>query len=247
MAGIAAEGNPAARILNARLSFSHEMIPPKPTRELVEAWAAMYRDTVAYFSAQGVRVVNMSWGGSIGDLEAGLAAYNDPADPAERKALARVYFEIMKTGLTEAMASAPEILFCVAAGNSDNSNVFEEMIPSAIDLPNIITVGAVDEAGEETSFTTFGKVDVYANGFDVDSYVPGGDRLRLNGTSMASPQVANLAGKILALRPDLGPLEVKDVIVRTADVKQAGDREVRRMHPQHAIETVREMPSSSKR
>ena len=174
------------------------MIPPKLEREVVEAWAQMYESTVAYFVDHDVRVVNMSWGGSISDLEAALAAHNDPADPEERKALAREYFEIMKAGLVDAMSSAPEILFCVAAGNSDNDNEFEEMIPSSIDLDNMITVGAVDQAGEETSFTTFGKVDVYANGFDVLSYVPGGDQLSLNGTSMASPQVANLAAKILA-------------------------------------------------
>jgi len=247
VAGIASAGNPAARILNARLSFDHEMIPEKPTMELTKAWAKMYGETVDYFVENDVRVVNMSWGGSISDLEAALAAHNDPADPEERKALAREYFEIWKTSLTEALASAPGILFCVAAGNSDNDNVFEEMIPSSIDLPNIITVGAVDQAGEETSFTTFGKVDVYGNGFNVESYVPGGDRLPLNGTSMASPQVANLAGKILAVRSDLGPLEVKQIIIDTADAVAAGEREVKRIHPQHALDAVAKMPASSKR
>ncbi len=247
VAGIAAEGNPAARIMNARLSFDHEMIPPKPTRERIERWADSYRAVVAYFRDNGVRVVNMSWGGSVADIEAALAAHNDPADPEERKALAREYFEIGKQALTEAMADAPDVLFCVAAGNSDNDNVFEEFVPSSIELPNIMTVGAVDQAGEETSFTTFGKVDVYASGFDVDSYVPGGDRLALNGTSMASPNVANLAAKILAIRPDLDPVTVKQLIVDTADVVMAGDREVRRIHPKDAIAALDEMPTSSKR
>ena len=247
VAGIAAEGNPAARIMNARLSFDHEMIPPKPTRERTERWADSYRAVVAYFRDHGVRVVNMSWGGSVADIEAALAAHNDPADPEERKALAREYFEIGKQALTEAMAGAPDVLFCVAAGNSDNDNVFEEFVPSSIELPNIITVGAVDQAGEETSFTTFGKVDVYASGFDVDSYVPGGDRLALNGTSMASPNVANLAAKILAIRPDLDPVTVKQLIVDTADVIMAGDREVRRIHPEDAIAALDELPTSSRR
>lgn len=247
VAGIASEGNPAARVLNARLSFGHEMIPDKPTRAITEAWAKMYHDTVAYFVANDVRVVNMSWGGSISDIESALAAHNDPADTEERKALAREFYEIMKTALTEAMASAPDILFCVAAGNSNNDNVFEEMIPSSIELPNIITVGAVDQAGEETSFTTFGKVDVYANGFNVESYVPGGDRLPLNGTSMASPQVANLAAKILAKRPELGPVAVKELIIETADSVAAGERTVRRIHPLNAMAEVSQMPKSSRR
>ena len=37
-----------------------------------------------------------------------------------------------------------------AAGNSDNDVNFDEVIPSSFDLPNMITVGAVDQAGEET-------------------------------------------------------------------------------------------------
>jgi len=37
----------------------------------------------------------------------------------------------------------------------------------------------VDRAGKETSFSTFGKtVVVRANGFEVDSLVPGGDRMK---------------------------------------------------------------------
>ena len=59
----------------------------------------------------------------------------------------------------------------MAAGNSDNVAEFSD-----IDLPDILTVGAVDQAGEETSFSTFGSnVDVHANGFDVPSKIPGGD------------------------------------------------------------------------
>ena len=138
------------------------------------------------------------------------------------------------------MASAPEILFCVAAGNSNNDNVFEEFIPSSIDLPNVLTVGAVDEAGDETTFTTFGKVDVYANGFNVDSYVPGGDKMKLSGTSMASPNVANLIGKVLAVNPELTPTQVKDLIVATVENREAGERTVKLIHPQMAVEKAGE-------
>jgi hypothetical protein len=238
VAGIVAEGNPAARVLNARITFDHKMIPEKPTLELARAMADAARRTIAYFQENGVRVVNMSWGGSISDYEAALAMHNDPADPEERKALAREMFEILKGSLIEAMSGAPEILFVAAAGNSNNDNVFEELIPSSFDLPNMMTVGAVDQAGDETSFTTFGKVDIYANGFNVESYVPGGDRMPLSGTSMASPNAANLAAKILAVQPDLDPLAVRELIIKTADEHAAGERTVRLMNPERAVEAA---------
>lgn len=247
VAGIAAHTNPAARLLNARITFDHRMIPDKPTLEEARANAEAARRTVAYFVENGVRVVNMSWGGSIADYEAGLAQHNDPADPQERKQLAREMFEISKVALTEAMTAAPGVLFVVAAGNSNNDNVFEEFIPSSIDLPNVLTVGAVDEAGEETSFTTFGKVDVYANGFNVMSYVPGGDQLPLSGTSMASPNVANLAAKLFAVNPDLDPVTVRRIIVETSEERPAGERSVRLVHPQRAVAEAEKLGARSRR
>ena len=89
-------------------------------------------------------------------------------------------------------------------------------------LPNLLTIGAVDQAGDEASFTSYGPtVKVHANGYQVESFLPGGDRVALSGTSMAAPQVANLAGKLLAVNPKLKPAEVIKLIVdsgeRTAD------------------------------
>ena len=64
----------------------------------------------------------------------------------------------------------------------------------------------MDKAGDEASFTSYGPtVVVDANGYEVESYIPGGDRLKMSGTSMASPNVANLAAKILAVNPKLTP------------------------------------------
>lgn len=225
VAGITAAGNPFARVLVARITFDHRMIPDAPTVEQAHKDVKAARETIEYFKQQGVRIVNMSWGGSQNDIEAALELNGIGETPEERLAMAQEIFAIQRDGLLEAFSSAPEILFVAAAGNSDNDAEFDLMIPSAFDLPNIVTVGAVDQAGEETSFTTFGaNVDLHANGFEVDSYVPGGDRMPFSGTSMASPNVANLAAKILALHPEMTPQQVIELMKNGADASEDGRR-----------------------
>ena len=120
-------------------------------------------------------------------------------DAEERAQQTRKIFNILSDGLRTAIASAPEILFVNAAGNEDSDVDFDAVIPSSFDLPNLLTVGAVDQAGDPTSFTSTGsKVVLFTNGFEVESYVPGGTRLAASGTSQASPNATNLAAKLLA-------------------------------------------------
>jgi subtilisin family serine protease len=212
VAGIATEGNPYARILIARLTFDYRIIPEKPTVEQARKDVIADQTYVDYFKQHGVRVVNMSWGGSLKDVEDALEK-NGVGDAEERKKEAREIFDIGKDGLYNALKGAPDILFIASAGNSNNDVNFDEMVPSSFDLPNFVTVGAVDQAGDETSFTSFGKnVIAYADGFEVESYIPGGSRLKLSGTSMASPEVTNLAAKLFAMDPSLKPADVIQLI-----------------------------------
>lgn len=241
VAGIAAEGNPFARLLAVRIAFDFRQIPlHAPSVEQQEKNAKAIADAVAYMKQAGVRVANMSWGGSRKDVERELEVKGVGESPAERADLARKIFKIQKDALEAAMKSAPEILFIAAAGNSDNDVDFDEMIPSGIKLPNLITVGAVDQSGKPTGFTSFGKgVSLYANGFEVDSYIPGGQRMKFSGTSMAAPNVANLAGKLLALKPTLTTSELLQVIQSTADpMPNFSDRFL--INPKAAVARVRE-------
>lgn len=238
VAGIAAEGNPNIRLLAARLTFDPKMVPDPPTIAQAYREAASMVEIVDYFRANGVRVVNMSWGGNVAGIESALEMNNIGESPEERKALARKIFDIGWDSLYDAIASAPEILFVTSAGNADSDNEFEEFLPSSFDLPNIVSVGAVDQAGDETSFTSFGKVDVYANGFQVESYVPGGDRLPFSGTSMSSPNVANLAAKLLAADPSLTVAELRELILAGCDDHVTGDRTVRLINPARSMELL---------
>jgi len=77
--------------------------------------------------------------------------------------------------------------------------------------------------GKETDFTSYGDtVAVYADGYEVESYVPGGSRIKKLGTSMASPNVANLAAKLIALDPSLTPVQVIELIKKGATASEDG-------------------------
>ena len=240
VAGIAAEGNPFARILTARITFDYKQIPQHaPSEELAKKTAKAAHDTINYFKTNGVRVVNMSWGGSREDIESTLEKKGVGKNSEERAEIARKLFAIERDSLDAAMRGAPDILFICAAGNSDNDNEFAELIPSGLKLPNMLTVGAVDSSGKPTSFTTFGKgVTLYANGFEVNSYVPGGDKLKFNGTSMASPNAANLAVKILNVNPKLTPKQVMEIMAKGAD-PLAGYEGRFMINPKKSIDMVR--------
>lgn len=225
VAGIAVRGNPVAQIAIARLTYDWKNIPTPPTDALLHRTAADYQIYVDYFKTHGIRVVNMSWGGDADDDESALEKNGIGKTAAERKKLAHHYFAMDKAGLYAALKSAPDILFICAAGNSDSSTDFEDSIPADLKLPNLLTVGAVDQAGDEASFTSYGDtVLVHANGYHVLSYVPGGRQVRFSGTSMASPNVTNLAAKLLALDPKLTPVQTIALIREGATASTDGRR-----------------------
>ena len=238
VAGIAVDGNPWARLVNARISFDYKLQPnPCPSLALSKRGALAHQAYVDFFKKNKVRVVNMSWGGSVKGGESSLESCGIGKTTEERQKLARTYFEIEKKALIKAFSSAPEILFITAAGNSNSDSSFGEFIPSSIVLPNLLTVGAVDKAGDEAPFTSYGPtVKVHANGYQVESYLPGGSRVALSGTSMASPNVANLAAKILAVKPSLKPQEVIAIIQDTAEETFDGRRKL--INPIKAVQKL---------
>jgi len=219
VAGVAVAGNPFARILHVTENWPYKAIPDRaPTIEEGALWGDETKQAVAYMKQAGVRVVNMSWRIGRSAFEDMLASKGVGATPAERAELSRKIFAGLRNGLEEAIRSAPDILFIAGSGNEDNDVDFAEYVPAGLRLPNLITVGAVDDKDKFTSFTTTGKnVRLYANGYRIESYIPGGQLVKLSGTSMAAPQATNLAAKILALKPELKPFEVVALMSTYAD------------------------------
>jgi subtilisin family serine protease len=225
VAGIATRGNPAARIVVAQFYDSLPDIPFAPSEEWANKFKADFQQVGDYFRINNVRVVNMSWGDDVSEIEQWLTKTSTEKDPAARKQFASAIYKIWREAVENGIRSAPNTLFVCAAGNSDSNAGFLGDVPASLHLPNIIAVGAVDQAGEETSFTSYGDtVIVDADGFQVESYVPGGTRLKFSGTSMASPNVVNLAAKLIALDPSLTPEQTIALIKQGADRSADGRR-----------------------
>jgi subtilisin family serine protease len=219
VSGIAARDNPFARLLVARIAFDYHPTPQAMTIETATRMSDGYAATAQYFRDHDVRVVNMSWGWTYKEIEGGLEANGVGANAEDRTAMAKEMIAILKDGLHRAMVDSPDILFVTAAGNDDNDVEFDVVIPSSFNLPNLMVVGALDQAGDPTSFTSGGmNVRVYANGFQVESFIPGGETMKMSGTSMASPNVCNLAAKLMARKPGLKPSEVVYMIENGSDV-----------------------------
>ncbi|MDE3163288.1 MAG: S8 family serine peptidase [Acidobacteriota bacterium] len=244
VAGIASQGNPAVRLAVGRFTFDWHNVPLPPSEELSRRDAADYQAYVDWFRANHIRVVNMSWGGGPQDYEVALEKNGMGKDAADRKAIAAKLFQIDREGLYNAIKSAPEVLFICAAGNADSNSSFSEFIPASFKLPNMLTVGAVDQAGDEASFTSYGPtVLVDANGYQVESVVPGGAKLRMSGTSMASPNAVNLAAKLIALDPKLTPEQTIHLIVEGATTSEDGRRH--NINPKQSVELLRQMQQSA--
>jgi subtilisin family serine protease len=224
-AGIAVRGNPAARLVVAR--FDDELPDMKfpPTDAWVQKFAVAFQKMAEVFRTRNVRVVNMSWGDQPAEFELWIDKTGGGGDPAAMKANAARLFHAWSAAVEQAIRGCPGVLFITAAGNSDSNPGFDEDIPASFHLPNLIAVGAVNQTGDETSFTSYGdSVVVDANGYEVDSSIPGGARLRFSGTSMASPNVVNLAGKLFALDPSLTPEQVIRLICAGASASADGRR-----------------------
>ena len=225
VAGIAVRGNAMARLVVARFNDNLADLPFAPTEEWVRRLGADFQQMADYFRSRHVRVVNMSWGDEPEEFETWLSKTGGGGDPAARKQQAARLFELWRQAIETAMKSAPETLFVAAAGNSNNNVGFIEDVPSSLKLKNLLVVAAVNQAGDETSFTSHGdNVGVAADGYHVVSFVPGGARLPLSGTSMAAPNVTNLAAKLFALDPSLTPERVialiRDGATRSDDGRQ---------------------------
>lgn len=127
--------------------------------------------------------------------------------------------------LKEAIRDAGDnqILFIAAAGNDGVNNDSIPHFPSSFDLPNIVSVAALQKNQVLASFSNYGKntVDLAAPGANILSLGHRGETyVSLNGTSMAAPHVTGAALLLKAANPELDMMGLKERLFAT--VVQSG-------------------------
>ena len=102
----------------------------------------------------------------------------------------------------------------IAASGNDGSSL--PLYPAA--FPEVIAVGATNQRGERASFSSYGThLAVAAPGEAIPGSLPNNSYASWNGTSMASPHVAGLAGLILSRNAGLNNAQVRQILITTAD------------------------------
>ncbi|MGC2235550.1 MAG: S8 family serine peptidase [Pyrinomonadaceae bacterium] len=111
------------------------------------------------------------------------------------------------------------ILFVAAAGNNGSSNDKTPHYPSNYDLPNVISVAALDRNDQLASFSNFGikTVHIAAPGKDILSTWLNDDYREASGTSMATPYVSGVAALILASEPGLSVEKLRERLLKSVD------------------------------
>ena len=129
-------------------------------------------EAIEYAKTLGVGIINCSWGSE---------RYN----PA----------------LKDAMRDS-DILFVCAAGNEGRDVLSTPIYPACFDLPNILSVAAVDENNNLTEFSNYGdEADLAAPGVDIFSTFPANIYGRLSGTSMSAAFVSGVAALLKSYQP----------------------------------------------
>jgi subtilisin family serine protease len=164
--------------------------------------------------------------GGFGSTKDAIEAINYAIDRKQKGVNVRVISAswgstVYSKALEDAIRAAGEqgILFVAAAGNDAGNNDKRPHYPSNYNLPNVISVAALDRTDNLASFSNYGPktVHIAAPGKDiVSTWLKDGFR-EASGTSMATPQVSGVAGLILAGEPNLSVEKLRERILKSVD------------------------------
>ncbi len=158
----------------------------------------------------GATVINCSYG---------------PAVPRDKhqwisKAYEKFFKEIYKTH--------PDVVFVAAAGNEGRDPISKgglngsNYYPAGMKLPNVMTVGALNNDGTRAEFSNYAA----SEDAEVTLSAPGvemllgtdenGQPIKASGTSFAAPQVSAAIAIIQSISPGMDAAQIKDLLVQTA-------------------------------
>lgn len=128
--------------------------------------------------------------------------------------------EVEKRAIEEARdAQGRPILFIAAAGNERSNSDYKKYYPADYDLPNIISVTAIDKNREVLESSNYGSksVDIAAPGKNIYSTLPGNKYGYMTGTSQATAIVTGAAALMKTKFPDHSASEIINNLVESGD------------------------------
>jgi thermitase len=167
-----------------------------------------------------LRALGNDGSGSSSDIAAAFAYAGDHGVRIVNASLGGGFSQTIKN----AIASHPNTLYVVAAGNSSaDADSYRGAFPCALPAANVICVGASDNRDRIAGFSNYGDVavDLFAPGVDINSTYNVSDTSYgyLDGTSMASPHVAGAAALALSLHPDASTSFLRYALLSSVDAK----------------------------
>ena len=173
----------------------------------IDNWVA----AIEMADSLGLHIVSTSLGYTTFDDEEMNFAYADMDGRTSRGAQAAI------------IAARKGMLLVTAMGNEGNKAWHYLSTPA--DADSILSVGAVDVAGEVAGFSSYGptadgrvKPEVCAVGAGTAMINPANNEvLTSNGTSFACPLIAGMAASLWSAVPKASNMEIREQIIRSAD------------------------------
>ena len=129
-----------------------------------------------------------------------------------------MYKEQPFSGAIKNWANRGQRMIIAPAGNGNQSL-------KGPDDKSVLTVGAVNLDDTKASYSNYGsQVDLWAPGHSYVTTTTGTGYAVTDSTSVAAAHVVGIVGLILAIRPNLTGVQLRDILIDSADATDVGPR-----------------------